>query len=168
MNKTMLDIFTAIYEKQDVLSKLTAKESLDEFGYSEIHCLDCIGKMEDANVTKVAKALNMTRGAISKITKKQIKKGVIATYTKENNKKEIYFSLTNTGQQLFIEHQKRHEQWIKRDQQFLDTCNSQDLQIVEKFLNTFDQYLYSQIEDITNKGEYYVSRYNIKNNTKND
>ena len=38
----------------------------------------------------------MTRGAISKITKKLIKKGIIESYQKPDNKKEIYFRLDFT------------------------------------------------------------------------
>lgn len=35
-----------------------------------MHCIDAIGKLEHPNVINMAKKLNMTKSAISKITKK--------------------------------------------------------------------------------------------------
>lgn len=58
-----------LYEKQDMLNKLTSKEFIQSYGYSEIHCIDLIGKLEKPNVTKISSKLSMTRSAISKIVK---------------------------------------------------------------------------------------------------
>lgn len=138
-NMSILDTFASIYEKQDILSKLTSKRFLYEYGYSKIHCIDCINELEDANVTGIAKRMHMTRGAISKMTKELIQKELISTYTKENNKKEIYFSLTVQGQQLCQEHQKRHQLWLQRDQAFLNTYSSKELEVVTVFLESFEQ-----------------------------
>ena len=41
-------------ERQDMLSKLTEGKCLDEYGYSETHCIDYIGRLELPNVTKIA------------------------------------------------------------------------------------------------------------------
>lgn len=153
MNTELLAIFVAIYEKQDTLSKLTSKEIIHEYGYSEIHCIDYIGTIDTPNVTKIAKTMNMTRGAISKITKKLLEKGDIETFSKENNKKEIYFKLTSKGQKLFLEHQKRHQAWLARDQQFLNQYSTEMIAFIQEFLSAFDQYLFNQIEELSSKEE---------------
>ena len=84
-----------------MLSKLTESQCLDEYGYSETHCIDFIGRLELPNVTKVAEQMQMTRGAISKMTKKLLAKGLIEKYTLETNRKEVYFRLTDQGKLLF-------------------------------------------------------------------
>ena len=97
----LLQGIALMLEHQDMLSKLTESQCLDEYGYSETHCIDNIGRLELPNVTKIAEQMQMTRGAISKMTKKLLAKGLIEKYTLETNKKEVYlrnaarFSLRN-------------------------------------------------------------------------
>ena len=66
----LLKELALMLERQDMLSKLTEGKCLDEYGYSETHCIDYIGRLELPNVTKIAEHMGMTRGAISKMTKK--------------------------------------------------------------------------------------------------
>ena len=105
----LLKEIALMLERQDMLSKLTENQCLDEYGYSETHCIDYIGRLELPNVTKVAEHMGMTRGAISKMTKKLLAKGLIEKDTLETNKKEVYFKLTDQGRLLFDEHAKRHQ-----------------------------------------------------------
>ena len=55
--QVILDLFTELYEKQDILSKLTQSSSLQGYGYSVIHCLDAIGILDGPNITKIAEHL---------------------------------------------------------------------------------------------------------------
>ena len=71
----LLKEIALMLERQDMLSKLTENQCLDEYGYSETHCIDYIGRLELPNVTKVAEHMGMTRGAISKMTRKLLAKG---------------------------------------------------------------------------------------------
>ena len=57
--QVILDLFTELYEKQDILSKLTQSSSLQGYGYSVIHCLDAIGILDGPNITKIAEHLKM-------------------------------------------------------------------------------------------------------------
>ena len=50
----LLKEIALMLERQDMLSKLTENQCLDEYGYSETHCIDYIGRLELPNVTKVA------------------------------------------------------------------------------------------------------------------
>lgn len=132
-------------ERQDMLSKLTESQCLDEYGYSETHCIDYIGRLERPNVTKVAEHMGMTRGAISKMTKKLLNRGLVEKYTLETNHKEIYFRLTEKGKELFEEHDKRHRLWEKRDMNFLSRYSTEEVQTVCRFMQEFNGYLESQI-----------------------
>ncbi|CUH96770.1 hypothetical protein P22_2881 [Propionispora sp. 2/2-37] len=106
--------YIRVCEKQEALSKILGQGVLQDYWFSEVHCIDLIGRTEDANVTKLASKLNMTRGAISKATKKMLANGDITSYQNIDNKKEIYFKLTEKGKQIFLFHEKKHkEQEIK-------------------------------------------------------
>lgn len=145
----LLKEIALMLERQDMLSKLTESQCLDEYGYSETHCIDFIGRLELPNVTKVAEHMGMTRGAISKMTKKLLSKGLIEKYTLESNKKEVYFRLTEQGNHLFEEHDKRHRRWEKRDMEFLSRYSKEEVEIVYQFMQEFNGYLETQIEELT-------------------
>lgn len=142
----LLKEIALMLERQDMLSKLTESQCLDEYGYSETHCIDYIGRLNLPNVTKIAEQMQMTRGAISKMTKKLLTKGLIEKYTLETNKKEVYFRLTDAGRILFKEHEKRHKQWEKRDMKFLSRYSKEETAVILKFMEEFNVYLDGQIE----------------------
>lgn len=102
---------------------------------SEIHAIDCIGKNQLTNSTFISKELNMTKGAISKITSKLLKKELIKGNHLENNKKEIYYTLTAQGKEVFkiheILHKDEHEKFVK----ILREYNKEVLSTINNFLD---------------------------------
>ena len=147
-HELLLKELALMLERQDMLSQLTENQCLDEYGYSETHCIDFIGRLELPNVTKIAEHMRMTRGAISKMTKKLLAKGMIEKYTLETNKKEIYFRLTEQGQLVFEEHAKRHRLWEKRDMEFLARYPKEEIATVYTFMQEFNAYLEEQIQQL--------------------
>lgn len=77
MNTELMNLFVKQIEKQEILSKLTEDEKLYGYNYSEIYTIATIGSLAEPNVTKIANYMNVTRGAISKITKKLIEQNLI-------------------------------------------------------------------------------------------
>lgn len=149
MNDKILELLAEHLEKQDLLSKLTEKEFLHGYGYSEIHFIDAIGVLNAPNVTKIANHLKVTRGAVSRMAKKQIAQNLIESYSLEDNKKEIYFRLTKNGEKLFNEHQQRHELWKQRDSEFFSKYSEERLCEIYTFFKDFNVYLGEQIELIS-------------------
>lgn len=149
MEKTLLRQFGEFLEKQDMLNKLTENQKLNNFGYSEIHTISAINNLENPNVTEIARQLDMTRGAISKITKKLLEKNLIEAYTIPDNKQKIFFRLTVAGQELYHEHEKRHRLWEKRDEEFLSRFSDGEQRTMFHFMAAYNEYLQRQIEEIT-------------------
>ncbi|WP_094606082.1 hypothetical protein SPSIL_007520 [Sporomusa silvacetica DSM 10669] len=106
---------------------------------AEAHCIDKIGSMDYANVTKVAAEMGMTRGAISKISKKLLNKKLIDSYQKPENNKEIYFCLTEQGQNVYIEHKKCHNQAMQEKLALLSTYSEYEQSIILRFLSDINQ-----------------------------
>ncbi len=151
MEETILHLFQEFLEKQDLLSKLTESERLHEYGYSDIHVIDAIGALTDSNVTMIAERLKLTKGAVSKITKKLIHTGVIESYMIPENRQKVFFRLTESGKVIFDEHEKRHQQWLRRDRQFLALYSPQTLDEISDFMQAFNGYLEERISEFTNK-----------------
>jgi DNA-binding MarR family transcriptional regulator len=102
---------------------------------SEYHVIECIGKNRLPNATLISKELNMTRGAISKITAKLLSKGLIKADHLENNKKEVYYTLTPQGKDAFNIHEKIHELADGNLQEILGKYNSDELGTISRFLD---------------------------------
>ena len=119
MNIVLMDLFVKYIEKQEILSKLTEDEKLNGYNYSEIHIIATIRDLAEPNVTRIANYMNVTRGAISKITKKLFEQNLVETYQLGGNKQKIFFCLTELGQFLYDEHEKGHNLWLKRDNDFI-------------------------------------------------
>ncbi|GIP40240.1 hypothetical protein J31TS4_35200 [Paenibacillus sp. J31TS4] len=111
--------------------------------FMEVHCIDLIENMQDPNVSKLAKAFRVTRGAISKVTKRLIEIRAIERYQKPGNKKEIYFRLTDIGREIYWEHEKMHEARIERDSGFFSPLNEAEKDQMIRMLHK----IYGQIAE---------------------
>ena len=148
MNIELMNLFVKYMEKQEILSKLTEDEKLHGYNYSEIHTIAAIGDLEEPNVTNIANHMNVTRGAISKITKRLLAQNLIEAYQQDGNKQKIFFRLTELGQFLYDEHEKRHNLWLKRDDAFIKQFDKKTVKQVEEFMRAFNDYLEAQITEL--------------------
>ncbi len=148
MNTELMNLFVKYMEKQEMLSKLTEDEKLHGYNYSEIHTIAAIGDLEEPNVTNIANHMNVTRGAISKITKKLLAQNLIEAYQLDGNKQKIFFRITESGKFLYVEHEKRHNLWLKRDDAFIKQFDEKTLKRVEEFMRAYNDYLEVQISEL--------------------
>lgn len=123
-------------EIKDLLIKYKHKKLYDMgLMFSEIHVIDCIGKNQLINATFIAKELNMTKGAISKITNKLLKKELIKGNHLENNKKEIYYTLTAQGKEVFEIHEMLHKAEREKFIKILSKYDKEGLNVINSFLD---------------------------------
>lgn len=148
MNTELMNLFAKYMEKQEILSKLTEDEKLHGYYYSEIHTIVAIGNLEEPNVTNIANQMNVTKGAISKITKKLLAQNLIEAYQQVGNKQKIFFRLTESGRALYDEHEKRHNLWLKRDDAFIKQFDENTIKLIETFMTEFNNYLEKQISEL--------------------
>lgn len=135
-----------LFNKMAWLNKFKMEDSLKGYKPSEVHYIECIGKNIDSNVTKLAESLYMTRGAISKMTRKLIKKGVIESYQKPGNKKEIYFRLTDQGQKVYEIHEKLHKEFQERDKVVFEQVTEAQFDSMLKFIENYSKHLDVEIK----------------------
>ncbi|MEK5391555.1 MarR family transcriptional regulator [Margalitia sp. FSL K6-0131] len=148
MNKEeqLLMNFRDLYNKMVWLNKPKMEESLKGYKPSEVHCIESIEKNGDANVTKLAESLYMTRGAISKLTKKLLKKGLIESYQKQDNKKEIYFRLTEQGKEIYKIHEELHKEFQERDKVVFEQVTKEQFDSMLNFVEKYNRHLDAEIK----------------------
>ena len=150
MNKQgqLAQTFRDVFNKMAWLNEQKMKDSLKAYKPSEVHCVEHIGKNEDANVTKLAESFYMTRGAISKLTRKLMDKGLIKSYRKPDNKKEIYFKLTAHGQEVFRVHEQLHREAGARDKAVFEQINEAQFEEMCRFLENYGRHLDAEIKKL--------------------
>lgn len=137
-----------LFNKRIWLDELKMKDSLKDYKPSEVHCIEYVGENVDSNVTKLAEAFYMTRGAISKLTKKVMEKGLIESYQKPDNKKEIYFRLTEKGKAIYTVHEELHKELQERDKAVFEQVTEEQLDIILNFSEKYNKHLDVEIKKL--------------------
>ncbi|WP_040203369.1 MarR family transcriptional regulator [Neobacillus jeddahensis] len=123
------------------LNKPELESALNGFTLNEIELIEKIALIPNANVTKLAAASYMTRGAISKLTKKLIAKNMIENYQHATNKKEIYFRLTTIGQKIHHVHQELHRSFLDRDKEVFKHMTADEFDTIFRFIGRYRHHL---------------------------
>ncbi|GJM80477.1 hypothetical protein HMSSN139_29730 [Paenibacillus sp. HMSSN-139] len=97
-------------------------------------------------MTRLAESLYMTRGAITKLTRKLIEKGLIESYQKPDNKKEIYFRLTGKGQEIYEIHEELHKELQERDKAVFDQVTEEQYDQMMRFMEQYSRHLDAEIK----------------------
>lgn len=142
-----------LVNKMAWINKPKMEKRLEGYKSSEVHCIEYLGKNTDSNVTRLAESFYMTTGAISKLTKKLIKKGVIESYKKPDNKKEIYFRLTKEGQRVFNIHEELHKEFQERDKSVFDQMSKEQYDSMISFMESYSKHLDEEIKKIDEDSE---------------
>jgi len=148
MNKEELIMngFRELYNKLVWLNKDKMEEGLKGFKSSEVHCIEYIENNADSNVTQLAEAFYVTRGAISRMTKKLINKGLIESYQKSENKKEIYFRLTEQGKEIYKIHEELHNEFQQRDKAVFEQVTEAEFDSIINFVEKYSRHLDAEIK----------------------
>ncbi|WP_286910165.1 MarR family transcriptional regulator [Clostridium sp. UBA1652] len=142
-----------LVNKMAWINKPKMEKRLEGYKSSEVHCIEYLGKNTDSNVTRLAESFYMTTGAISKLTKKLIKKGVIESYKKPDNKKEIYFRLTKEGQKIFNVHEELHKEFQERDKSVFDQMTKEQYDSMISFMDSYSNHLDEEMKKIDENSE---------------
>ncbi|MDA2437596.1 MarR family transcriptional regulator [Bacillus cereus] len=148
MNKEeqVMNGFRELYNKLVWLNKDKMEEGLKGFKSSEVHCIEYIENNADSNVTQLAEAFYVTRGAISRMTKKLIQKGLVESYQKSENKKEIYFRLTEQGKEIYKIHENLHKELQERDKAVFEQVTEEEFNSIISFVEKYSRHLDAEIK----------------------
>lgn len=104
---------------------------------SEIHTISVICNHESVNASELAQIMGITKGAITQVVNKLIQKGLVEKYNLPGNKKEVYFSLTESGRIANEAHCRYHDRIHGRVIEYLDKLNKEKLEAIEQFFDIF-------------------------------
>ena len=91
----IIELFIRMVNKYNSLEKIPSRHGTGhQLYHSERHLLDKIAENTGMNVTEFAAAAGVTKGAISQLVTKLVKKGIVTRYKKSINDKEVFLELT--------------------------------------------------------------------------
>ena len=106
-----------------------------EWTLTQLHLVTAIKEQGMANNTFLSGRLNVSMPAITKAVKKLLDHGVIQKTQRAGNSKELYYKLTENGEELAMIHERLHEQARNRYFRILDRFNNHELETITTFLN---------------------------------
>ena len=133
-SEELLQLVLEYTNLSDETDKLHNRDSLSGYDNSELNCLDAIGRLEQPNVTALAGEMRMTKGAISKI----LRKDAVEPYQLGSNRQKIFYRLTDAGQELFDAHRERHRGWEERELLFFRSLSEEELSGAIRFFNDYN------------------------------
>ncbi|MCC8060930.1 MAG: MarR family transcriptional regulator [Clostridiales bacterium] len=104
---------------------------------SEIHAIERIATINSINLTELAINLNLTKGAVSKSVVKLERKGLIRRYQYINNRREIYFELTELGRQAYEGHKQYHMEMTREINRFCETISDKQGNCILNYLDVY-------------------------------
>jgi len=125
-----------IESEQDKLVRYAKERQVESVPrhLTSVHVIDCIGNNEPINNTALAEKMDLSKASITKISVKLLEEGYIKRRQLNDNKKEIYFSLTAKGREVFELHQQLHKLEEGRFMQQLEPFTEAELHSILRFL----------------------------------
>lgn len=111
------------------LKKLAAHLSI-----LSLHTLEAISEREGIKGADIAKELKVTKGAISKTTRKLLDLGLIRKEQRPTNLKEVYYHVTPLGAELSDLHRQMHREKDKIVFELLRSYDLKSLELIAGFI----------------------------------
>lgn len=118
----------------DRISDDQLKKMLPHLSVSSLHVLDVINRHEGIIGADIARDMDLTKGAVSKITRKLLDQDLIQKKQLPDNLKEIYFSVSPLGAELAELHRLFHQEKDKKAMGLLASFDVPSLEIVADFM----------------------------------
>lgn len=129
-----------------ILNKMDADERVaKDFGTtdllhcSEIHTIMAIGKNPDINVTSLSTLLGISKSAISQMTAKLLKKGLVEKFRDPENEKEIRLRLSPKGTIAYLGHEQHHAKIYAQMHQNLGDLSDAEFAFIIRFLTAMEK-----------------------------
>ncbi|WAG76342.1 MarR family winged helix-turn-helix transcriptional regulator [Clostridium estertheticum] len=132
--------FLRLVTKFSEIDKQTSYYGTDkQLFYAEIHMIKAIKENEGIHVTGIAEKLGVTKGAVSQITMKLQKKGMIIKEIDPYNLSKLILRLTPKGEIAHIHHEKIHQEFDNIVNEVLKDASEEQEGFLKKFLNSLEE-----------------------------
>lgn len=116
----LCELFRQVVNKYIEFDKIPYSYGIDQkLHHSEVHTIEAIGKHDKINITKLAQYQNVTKGAVSQMVRRLVKKNLVIKSVSPETENEVALSLTEDGKKVYRNHQDFHRSLEKKIEQVL-------------------------------------------------
>ncbi|MFE0561822.1 MarR family winged helix-turn-helix transcriptional regulator [Priestia megaterium] len=153
--KTREEVFNELIESIYEVSRSTsAYESIprkygteDELYMVEAHTINLIGEKSKVSPSYLAKLTNKTKGAISQMVDKLLKKGLVIKYKNPTNNREVIIELSDKGKQAYKYHKELDQIEYGRMLSRLNQFSTEDLINFTKIASEINDHVKNLIQN---------------------
>lgn len=153
--KTREEVFNELIESIYEVSRSTsAYESIprkygteDELYMVEAHTINLIGENSKVSPSYLAKLTNKTKGAISQMVDKLLKKGLVIKYKNPTNNREVIIELSDKGKQAYKYHKELDQIEYGRMLSRLNQFSTEDLINFTKITSVINDHVKNLIQN---------------------
>jgi DNA-binding MarR family transcriptional regulator len=127
---SIIDLFTRILHLYSVIDKKPKDFGTGDLLYvSEIHAIHYISGNPEINMTQLAEISGVTKGAISQIVKRLVRKQYIALY-KAKNKKEVNLRLSDKGYIINQQYEEFEKERFVFAEKLYENASREDITLI--------------------------------------
>lgn len=153
--KTREQVFNELIESIYEVSRSTsAYESIprkygteDELYMVEAHTINLIGEKSKVSPSYLANLTNKTKGAISQMVDKLLKKGLVIKYKNPTNNREVIIELSDKGKQAYKYHKELDQIEYGRMLSRLNQFSTEDLINFTKIASVINDHVKNLIQN---------------------
>jgi DNA-binding MarR family transcriptional regulator len=97
--------------------------------------IEAVSTHKNVNASELAAIMGITNGAINQVANKLIKKGLLEQYRTNDNKKDVYYSLTTQGQIANIAHNNYHKEQYSCMEEYINKLSLEEINTINNFLD---------------------------------
>ena len=108
---------------------------------SEIHTIEAIGRNKWINVTQLSEALGITKGAVSQMVSKLVKRKLVKKIKIPGSEKETFLKLTPKGRKAFEGHEKFHRDMYLDFLKYSENISNKDFRKFKEIFTKIEHHL---------------------------
>ncbi|MBF7096544.1 MarR family winged helix-turn-helix transcriptional regulator [Alkalibacter mobilis] len=136
LNDTLVLLFNLVLKSEE---KFLREVGCKDLSINEIHVIDAVGKNESPTMGAVAGELNVTLGTLTTAINNLEKKEYVARKRGVKDRRVVFLSLTEKGQNIFDLHQEFHDDMINEIVNSLS--DSEELALMKGLNNLIDYFM---------------------------
>jgi DNA-binding MarR family transcriptional regulator len=143
--------FSQVMTKLSEIDRKTRYYGTDQPLYeAEIHMIKSIEENEGIHVTGLADMLGVTKGAVSQIIQKLVRKGMIVKDVDPRNLSRLVLRLTPKGETAYCHHEELHQKFDVLFNSALENASEKKKAFLHDFLNALDK-MFDDFEKLEQK-----------------
>ena len=138
----IMEQFVRIVNKFNRFEKVPMDFGVEEMLYpSEIHTIETIGKNHRINVTELAEIMGITKGAVSQMITKLVRKKFVKKVRFPRSEKTVFLELTPKGKKAFQGHEKFHADMVLDFLKYAENISHKDFRKFKEIFTKIEHHL---------------------------